>query len=78
MESVRTRGQDILDRIRFSEATILIVTAIVIGAGTGLGAIFFIWLIESVQKLFFEGGEALFGGMGRVLLILIPDQPSNG
>jgi len=72
MESVRTRGQDILDRIRFSEATILIVTAIVIGAGTGLGAVFFIWLIESVQKLFFEGGETLFGGMGRVLLILIP------
>jgi CIC family chloride channel protein len=72
MESVRSRSLDILDRIRFSETTTLVVTAIVIGAGTGLGAVFFIWLIETVQKLFFEGGESLFGGLGRWLLILIP------
>lgn len=72
MESIRSRVQDISDRIRFSETTTLMVTAILIGAGTGLGAIFFIWLIESVQWLFFEGSEALFGGIGRWLLILIP------
>jgi len=72
MESIRTQSQNILDRIRFSETTTLMVTAIVIGAGTGLGAVFFIWLIESVQKIFFEGGEALLGGMGRWLLIFIP------
>lgn len=72
MESIRVRVQDVTDRIRFSETTTLIATAIIIGAGTGLGAVFFIWLIDSVQKLFFEGGEMLFGGMGRWLLILIP------
>ena len=72
MESILLRIRGILDRIRLSETTILIATAIIIGAGTGLGAIFFIWLIESVQWLFFEGSETLFGGMGRWLLILIP------
>lgn len=72
METIRLHTRDILDRIRLSETTILIATAILIGAGTGLGAIFFIWLIESVQRLFFEGSEAFFGGMGRWLLIFIP------
>ncbi len=72
MESLRLRVRDISDRIRFSETTILIATAIVIGAGTGLGAILFIRLIEQVHELFFNGGEALFGGLGRWLLILIP------
>ncbi|MGD8405079.1 MAG: chloride channel protein [Anaerolineales bacterium] len=72
MEGIRLSARDISDRIRFSETTILITTAIIIGAGTGLGAVFFIWLIGKVELLFFEGGEALFGGMGRWLLILIP------
>ncbi|MBN1454318.1 MAG: chloride channel protein [Anaerolineales bacterium] len=72
MESIRLRVRDISDRIRFSETTILIATAIAIGAGTGLGAILFIRLIEFVQGVFFAGSEALFGGMGRWLLIFIP------
>jgi len=72
MESLQSYARDISDRIRFSETTVLITTAILIGAGTGLGAVFFIWLIGVVEKVFFEGGEALFGGMGRWLLILIP------
>jgi len=72
MESVRIRVQGLSDRIRFSETTILITTAIIIGVGTGLGAVFFIWLIGQVQLLFFEGSETIFGGMGRWLLILIP------
>ena len=72
MENILSRARDLSDRIRFSETTILIATAIVIGAGTGLGAVFFIRLIGIVQDAFFGGGETLFGGMGRWLLILIP------
>jgi CIC family chloride channel protein len=72
MESIRLRVQNISDRIRLSETTTLIVTAIVIGAGTGMGAVLFIRLIELVQEIFFKGGETLFGGLGRWLLILIP------
>jgi CIC family chloride channel protein len=72
MESIRLRARDFADRIRFSETTVLITTAILIGAGTGLGAIFFIWLIESVQWFFFEGSQTLFRESGRWLLIFIP------
>jgi CIC family chloride channel protein len=72
MENIILRARDISDRIRLSETTTLIATAIVIGAGTGLGAVFFIRLIDLVQEFFFSGGETLFGGMGRWLLILIP------
>ena len=72
MENILLRVRDLSDRIRFSETTILITTAIVIGAGTGLGAVFFIRLIGLVQEAFFGGGETLLGGMGRWLLILIP------
>jgi CIC family chloride channel protein len=72
MEKILSRARDLSDRIRFSETTILIATAIVIGAGTGLGAVFFIRLIGLVQKTFFGGGEMLFGGMDRWLLIAIP------
>lgn len=72
MENILTRARDLSDRIRFSETTTLIITAIVIGAGTGLGAVMFIRLIELVYEFFFNGGEALFGGLGRWLLIFIP------
>ena len=72
MDNILSRARDISDRIRLSETTILVATAIVIGAGTGLGAVFFIRLIGLVQEVFFGGGETLFGGMGRWLLILIP------
>lgn len=72
MRSVRLNVRDLFDRIRFSETTTLMVTAILIGAGTGIGAVLFIRLIELVQEFFFTGGETLFSGLGRWLLILIP------
>jgi CIC family chloride channel protein len=72
MEGIRTSIRDISDRIRFSETTILITTAILIGAGTGLGAVLFIRLIELVKNIFFQGSETVFPGAGRWLLFLIP------
>jgi CIC family chloride channel protein len=72
MEGIRTSIHDISDRIRFSETTILITTAILIGAGTGLGAVLFIRLIELVKNIFFQGSETVFPGAGRWLLFLIP------
>ncbi len=72
MESIRLRVQDLADRIRFSETTILIGTAILIGVGTGAGAVLFIRLIEWVKELFFQGSEMVFSGIDRWLLILIP------
>ena len=62
----------LLDRLQPSSTTVLLVTAIIVGAGTGLGAVLFIGLIEFLQVFFFEGGEAWFGFMGRWLFVLIP------
>ncbi len=47
-------------------------TAVVVGAGTGLGAVGFIRLINIVQVFFFVGGENKFGFLGRLLIILVP------
>ncbi|HZD56357.1 MAG TPA: chloride channel protein [Anaerolineales bacterium] len=62
----------LLDRVQPSSTAVLIGTAIVVGAGTGLGAVFFIKLIDWIQRLFFEGGEAGLSFLGRGLFILIP------
>jgi CIC family chloride channel protein len=61
-----------LDRFQPSETTVLIVTAIVVGAGTGLGAVGFIKLIGLMQRLFFNGGEQVFPFLGTTLIIIIP------
>jgi len=61
-----------LDRFQPSETTVLIVTAIVVGAGTGLGAVGFIKLIGFVQDLFFNGGQRAFPFLGGALIIIIP------
>jgi CIC family chloride channel protein len=72
MNSIRLRLPHILDRVQPSGTTVLLGTAIFIGAGTGLGAVFFIGLIELVQRVFFLGGESVLGGFGRFLFLLIP------
>jgi CIC family chloride channel protein len=63
---------DLWDRIQPSETTALIGMAIVVGAGTGLGAVLFIRLIALLQNLFFVQGAAALGFLGPGLLILIP------
>ena len=47
-------------------------TAVVVGAGTGLGAVGFVHLINIVQVLFFEKGESTFAFLGRWLIIIVP------
>ncbi len=43
-----------------------------VGAGTGLGAVFFIYLISLIQTGFFEKAAAPFGFLGHGLFILAP------
>ncbi len=62
----------ILDRLQPSDTTVLLVTAIIVGAGTGLVAVGFIKSIDLVERLFFEGGGQWFGNLGRWLFVLIP------
>ncbi len=46
--------------------------ATLVGVGAGLGAVAFRWLISSFQSLFFDGGEQVFGSLGRYYVILLP------
>jgi len=61
-----------LDRWQLTETTVLIGTAIIVGIGSGFGAVLFRWMIASFQYLAFEGGKQLLGLLGRYYLILIP------
>jgi CIC family chloride channel protein len=46
--------------------------ATLVGIAAGLGAVAFRWLISSFQSLFFDGGEQVFGALGRYYIIIIP------
>ncbi len=72
MSTLKAAIPNLLDRIQPSMTGVLIGTAIVVGLGTGMGAVIFIRLIELLQRLFFVGGYSAFGFLGRGLLILIP------
>ena len=69
---MRLPFSNLLDRLQPSETTVLLVTSMAVGVGTGLGAVLFIELISFVQKVFFENGAALLGFMGRIIFILAP------
>lgn len=72
MGRLKLRPPQVLDRIQPSETAVLIGTALIVGAGTGLGAVIFIQLIALVQRVFFEGGESLLGFAGRGIFIIAP------
>jgi CIC family chloride channel protein len=66
------RLSKMLDRFHPSESAVLLLTAVVVGAGTGLAAVIFIKLITLVQSIFFQSGASIFGFLGRGLIILAP------
>jgi CIC family chloride channel protein len=68
----KSRIANMIDHLQPSETVVLFGTAIVVGAGTGLGAVFFIWLIAQVQNLFYQTGGSVLGFLGRGLFILVP------
>jgi CIC family chloride channel protein len=69
---MKFRLSALLDRLQPSETVILFIIAVVVGAGTGLGAVLFIKLIAFVQSLFFEKGAYLFADIGRAAFIIAP------
>jgi CIC family chloride channel protein len=72
MNSIKPYLSSWLDRIQPSETVVLFGTAMLVGAGTGLGAVLFIRLIALLQRFFFQTGASSLGFMGRWLFILIP------
>ena len=70
--NVSPKISNVLDRFQPSETAVLIGTAIVVGIGTGFGAVGFIELISFIQNTFFNGGEQLFPFLGPALIVIIP------
>lgn len=61
-----------IDNRPFSDSAILISTAILVGIGSGLGAVLFTFLIEFVQKIAFEDSLRFLGSIQPWHLIIIP------
>ena len=55
ISKLRHRLPRLLDHQAVSESGIIMITALVVGAGAGLGAVFFRWLIRTVQTLAYGG-----------------------
>lgn len=54
------------------ESVVIFLTAIIVGVGAGLGAIFFRWLINGVTKLSYGGLAGLLTGISPIQLLIIP------
>lgn len=61
-----------LDRLQPSRAPVMFTLAFVVGLGTGLGAVFFIRLIEWVGRLIYGVAPGAWPGLGRGWYILGP------
>ncbi len=70
--NISAKTPNFLDRFQPSETTVLIGTAIVVGVGTGFGAVGFIAMIGYIQNLFFVGGKQALPFLGSALIIIIP------
>ncbi|RMI19427.1 MAG: chloride channel protein, partial [Calditrichaeota bacterium] len=51
---------------------VLMASAVIVGLGTGVGAILFIRLIAAAEEFFYNGIPGVFPALGRAWLIFIP------
>lgn len=69
--SAKLQFEKLKSRFWSSETTIMVVFAVIVGLGAGLGAIFFIEMIAFFRNIFFEQGK-LLGLPGGTYVILLP------
>jgi chloride channel protein, CIC family len=72
VRKIKLRRKDLMHFLRTSGASYFLIFSILVGIGAGFGAIFFRWLIQQFQDLFFVKGEDVLGFLGRYSIILIP------
>src|SRR5271157_982413 len=72
MNAITMRFSKLFERFHPSETVVLFLTAVIVGAGTGLGAVLFIKLIALVQAIVFQSGALALGFLGNGLIILAP------
>ncbi|MEA1866745.1 MAG: chloride channel protein, partial [Thermodesulfobacteriota bacterium] len=63
---------NLLDRLVPRGGAVLMVMAGVVGAGTGLAAVFFIRLIALIEHFSYTEAMVLYPFLGRLWLIVIP------
>ncbi|MBN1313840.1 MAG: chloride channel protein [Anaerolineales bacterium] len=61
-----------IDRHDVPESAIVMLTALVVGIGAGLGAVLFRWLIHGVQSIAFDGLGGLLSSIKPFHLLIIP------
>ncbi len=69
---IRVALTGLMDRLRPSEGTVMLVMAAAVGAGTGLAAVLFIRLIALTGQLLYVGLPTALGMHGRGLVALAP------
>lgn len=63
---------NLLGRFQLSEEVILIATSLVVGLGTGLGAVGFRYLIRAVEWVGYDWFPKLFPSLGTWFVVLVP------
>lgn len=58
-----------IDRIEPPDSLVLVLTAVLVGAGTGLGAVFFIWLLRQIARLA-QWAQEVLGSVAGLLLMM--------
>ncbi|MGD9406051.1 MAG: hypothetical protein PVH95_12975, partial [Anaerolineae bacterium] len=61
-----------LDQHKLSESGVIMLTALIVGVGAGLGAVVFRWLIDRVQHLAYGGLGGLLESVSPFHLLIIP------
>jgi CIC family chloride channel protein len=69
---ISTRFRNLLDRFQPSEEVMLVVTSLIVGLGTGVGAVAFRYLIQGVSWVGFTWIPKITDSLGMAYIIFIP------
>ncbi len=69
---IKEKTKEIVFYLQTSETLFLLFFSVVVGVGSGFGAIIFRWLINSFKFIFFEQGYNFLQFLGMYYVILIP------
>jgi CIC family chloride channel protein len=70
--AVSRRSARLLDRWQPAERVVLVLTAVIVGTGAGVGAVAFRWLIETITRFSFDVAPSAVAFLGRYYVVLIP------